>query len=293
MIAQDARTLITGASGFLGSYLERGLRAAGTLAGTCCRRQGGTRMLLELTDARSVRQVVRRFGPDLVIHCAGMTRPDECELDRRRAYATNVVGTLNLLDATLSPMIYISTDYVFDGERGNYGEDDTVNPINYYGETKVEAERCVLGASTDNVVIRVAGLYGANEDNNEFVLSLTSARTIRRATDLIGSYTFLGDVAAAVQSLPADCSGIYHVVGGPPTSRYAFALEAAQLLRLRVRVDPVLASDYGYVARRPRNVGLISRRQLVSTHSIEEGLRETARQVRSLSRRPPTDQPAN
>ncbi len=115
---------------------------------------------LDLLKPRSFPGVIKDAAPDVVVHSAAVTLPDECEKDRPKAYAVNVTATHRLLDTAPpeSLFIYISTDLVFDGEKGNYTELDEPNPVNYYGETKIQAEQLVRKRPR-SVVVRVAKLF--------------------------------------------------------------------------------------------------------------------------------------
>lgn len=264
------RILIIGASGFLGSKLFEELAKALPVAGTCCSRPLADLIRLDTVDKKQVKALLNKIRPDVLIDCAGMTRPDACELDQQRAYQVNVEGIANLTEASTCKIIYFSTDYVFDGEMGQYTEYDSPHPINYYGWTKLEAENIVLTARSDNVVLRVSGLYGKSGRNNEFLSSLTEP-IVYRAVDCFASNLLLDDVVRHI-SFFWSASGLYHLTDGRHLSRFEFASKAIRILDLPAQVIGKPARDVYRIAQRPRDSSLISKRHSLPIRNEEIGL---------------------
>ena len=143
---------VTGAAGLIGGYL---LKTAGRWAPQWEVR-GLIRADADLTDAAQVHALWQRHRPDLIIHCAALSRTGACEQDPAKARLINVDATKRLADlAGEIPFIFLSTDQVFDGLKGHYVETDQVNPLNVYGQTKAEAERAVL-ENRKHTVMRIA-----------------------------------------------------------------------------------------------------------------------------------------
>lgn len=266
---QISKIAVIGASGFLGSYLFRSLSKCGTVVGTYFSRQNKDLYFLDIRDKNMVKQFFKKFQPNLVIVCGGMTKPDDCELNRKLAYDINVRGMENVTRYCNSKLIYFSTDYVFDGKKGFYSEEDTPNPINHYGRTKLKAEEIVL-KNSDNVVIRVSGLYGYNEKNNEFLKSFNSSM-VYRANDLLGSTLVIDDV---VRYLPffIRCQGIYHLSSESAISRYEFALMVVRILGLPTKVIGKQYKKIYSVAERPQDTSLISVKHKLKICKEKEGL---------------------
>jgi len=160
------KILITGANGFLGYYLVEQLlvknfSVTATGKGEC--RLPFTHdinfqwLSMDLTDPFSIHDVFENIKPDVVIHAGAMSKPDECENNQMLAYLVNVEGTVQLLINSAdvkSFFVFLSTDFVFDGERGMYSENDSPNPVNYYGRTKLEAEEAIKEYEFDWAIVR-------------------------------------------------------------------------------------------------------------------------------------------
>lgn len=276
------RILIIGASGFLGSRLYQSLDR-GIVYGTFLSNKQDGLIYLDLTRESNVKSVLAKTKPDLIIHAGGLTNTDFCERDKEMAYGVNVRGTWNIVKNFGGKIIYFSTDYVFDGEKGLYCEKDVPNPINYYGWTKLEAEDILLRGGDDNIVIRVAGLYGHNERNNEFLNSFNSS-IVYKATDLIGS-TLLTDDIARYLPFFFEKRGIYHLTSGSAISRYDFALMVVRILSLPVKVIGKQAQDIYHTAKRPTNSSLISIRHNLEVCKEHKGLDFVKRSITSEERR--------
>ena len=238
--------LITGASGFLGRKLYDTLKAVGDMPvyGTYLTRPQEGLISLDITDPEQVREVLNRTKPDIIIHAAAMASVDLCEQRQEEAYDANVTGTRNLVRNLVShadgcTFVFISTDYVFDGSKGSYTEEDAPNPINHYGKTKLEAERAVLAYSR-SLVVRVSSLYGYNPHgvNHGFVhfviSNLSSGKQVRAFYDQINCPTLIDDIAPAIlKLLRKKKTGLFHLCGHKALSRADIALETANAFKLK------------------------------------------------------------
>lgn len=269
--------LLIGASGFLGSRLFDELSKKYQVTGTYFSRLVNDLVFLDTSNRKQVKSLLKAIQPDVLIDCGGMTRPDACEQHKGRAYQINVEGVANLMDFCNCKTLYFSTDYVFDGSRGEYTENDEPCPINYYGWTKREAEKIVLSARSDNVVIRVSGLYGVSARNNEF-LALLNQPVVYKATDCLSSNLLIDDI---VQHIPFfwSGSGVYHLTDGQALSRYEFTVKVVRILKLSTDVVGKPASEIYRIAQRPRNSSLISVRHKLPIHNVEAGLQVLSHQL--------------
>ncbi|MCX6134634.1 MAG: dTDP-4-dehydrorhamnose reductase [Ignavibacteriales bacterium] len=223
---------------------------------------------LDITKKGDVKSLVSSFNPTTIINAAAAADVDWCELHREEAWKINVVGVENLIEATRkvgARLIHISTDYVFDGTHGPYGEDDRPNPISYYGKTKLASENAVRIAEIPHAIFRTIVLYGSGigtRDNFPIwvIKNLRAGKTIRCSEDQISNPTHVNDIAfAAVKGFELNREGIYHICGSERISRYQFAVRTAELFGLDPgHVQKVKSADLNQVAPRPPVTGFVT-----------------------------------
>lgn len=245
---------VTGAGGLVGSYL---VRTADRWAPDRNVR-GLTRRDIDLTDEAAVRRLWREDQPSLVIHCAAISRPAVCEQDPGLARKVNIDTTALLASlAGDRPLLFFSSDQVFDGRQGRYVETDPVNPINYYGETKAAAEQAVL-ANPRHTVVRLALTAGTSlTGDRSFVEDMrrSAGRDHRLTlfTDEFRNPVPAGVVARAIWELLAQQEpGLYHFGGAERLSR----MEIGEALAMRYpelasRLQPGSVADYHGPPRPP------------------------------------------
>lgn len=205
---------------------------------------------------------VAAFEPELILHGAAITNVDGCEADPDLAYRVNVIGSRNMALAARRagcPIVYISTDYVFDGAKGApYWETDAPNPLSVYAATKYAGEQMVRDVAPDYYVARIAWLYGDGPRNFcQTVLRLARERgEMTMVTDEIGSPTYAPDVAHAVARLAqTGALGIYHLTNSGTCSRYEWARAILEMAGLQhVAVHP--SQNYQRAAAVPKHVEL-------------------------------------
>ena len=219
---QVRKVLITGANGQLGHELVRATIAAGhEVVAT-------SHETLDITDKTAVEAVMTETRPDVVIHAAAWTAVDACESDPGKAMLVNGTATKYVADAAHAVgahVVYISTDYVFDGSKSSpYEEDDAPNPQSVYGSSKLVGERA-LGAS--DAIVRIAwvcGFYGSNMVKT--ILRLAEQPQLKFVDDQIGNPTFADDAAAMIVRIAIEKrSGTWHVTNQGDVSWYEFARE--------------------------------------------------------------------
>ena len=220
---------------------------------------------LDLTHRDAVRAFLLSERPDAVVHCAAWTAVDLAELpeNREKVYAVNVLGTEYLAECCGelgAKMIYLSTDYVFDGTGEAPWTPDSRDyaPLNYYGETKLEGEKRVAARLDRYFIVRIAWVFGVNGKN--FVKTMLSLGekhdTLQVVCDQIGTPTYTFDLARLLADmLETERYGYYHATnGGGYISWYDFAREIMEAAGLPARVLPVTTAEYGVKgARRPFN----------------------------------------
>ena len=229
--------LVTGAAGLIGGYL---IGTAGRWAPQW-HVWGLTRAEADLTDPTQVKALWRRCPPNLVIHCAALSRTGACEQDPERARRINVEATKHLADLARDiPFVFLSTDQVFDGSSGSYIETDEVHPLNVYGQTKAEAERIVL-QNPSHTVVRIALTAGTSPTRDrgfveDMVRAAAKGTTLTLFTDEYRCPITAGALARALWELASQQrSGLYHLGGSERLSRWEIGI-------LLSRWYPTLAS---------------------------------------------------
>ncbi len=271
------KVLVTGVGGQLGHDVvnelnRRGIETVGSdiqpeysgvhdgsAADTLCYVQ------MDITDAVQVEKVFSDVRPDALIHCAAWTAVDAAEdpENREKVYAVNVLGTKNLAEACRrsdASMLYLSTDYVFDGQGEKPWEpDDTCYaPLNYYGETKLLGEKAVTENLSRFFIVRIAWVFGLNGKN--FIKTMLNVGKthdeVRVVNDQIGTPTYTLDLSKLLADMiVTDRYGFYHATNeGGFISWYDFTCEIYRQAGLQTRVNPVTTKEYGISkAARPVN----------------------------------------
>jgi dTDP-4-dehydrorhamnose reductase len=222
-----------------------------------------------------------------VVHAAAETNVDLCETDHEHARRINVDGTANVAEgcaAAGARMIFISTDYVFDGVKGNYAETDQPNPVSFYGLTKLEAERLVTSKLANALIVRTSVLYGWHPSKLNFatwiINGLRGHQNLRVVRDHINSPTLADNLATAIRAaIERGSEGVLHVAGKDRISRFDFARRIAKRFGLdESLLVPVEMRDLNWVAKRPRDssldVGKAERELGVKLLEVDRGLEE-------------------
>jgi len=268
-ILQNARILIIGGSGFLGSKLKGSINERGVyttfLKNSPILGKGNPdkNIQMDIRKKSEIIYAIETAKPSVVIHCGGITDTDLCEREKQLAWETNVGGVENLMSVYQGKIIYFSTDYVFDGQSPPYSEESKPNPLNYYGVTKLEAEKKILERK-ENLVVRVSGLFGINYANNKFINKLVNNTKVFAYTNLISSPTFIDDV---VRNMPVliELSGIIHLSSYEGISRYDFLKMVVKFLGLPTLVLPCEYNPHTTTAKRPYNSTMVSLKGIETT----------------------------
>jgi dTDP-4-dehydrorhamnose reductase len=260
------KVLLFGSHGQLGSELRRAT-AAGSIELIAVPRSDA-----DISDRRTVRELVDRHNPAVVVNAAAYTRVDDAEENRAAAERSNIDGPGSLAEtchAAAIPLIHISTDYVFNGEKQDaYVETDPVVPIGFYGMTKARGEQAVRDACAHHAILRVSWLYGEFGQNFlKTMLRLARKRdVVRVVADQRGSPTSTRELARAILHIAPqllnnpDKSGIYHFAGEGVTTWHGFASAAietfCELTERTVKVEPITTAEFPTKTKRPVNSAL-------------------------------------
>lgn len=227
---------------------------------------------MDITDGAAVSKTIKELKPDVIIHCAAWTNVDGAEAPENQAkvHQINAVGTENIAKAAKAidaKMVYISTDYVFDGqgERPWEPDDKCYAPLNVYGQSKLDGEKAVAGTLEKYFIVRIAWVFGLNGKN--FIKTMIKVGkthdTVRVVNDQIGTPTYTLDLARLlVDMVETEKYGYYHATNeGGYISWYDFCCEFYKQYGLTTKVIPVTTAEYGLsVAARPFNSRLAKKK---------------------------------
>ncbi|HET9599740.1 MAG TPA: SDR family oxidoreductase [Anaeromyxobacteraceae bacterium] len=266
-----ARVAVTGANGLLGGAavaLLAGRHEVLALGRGPCRLPPGAYRWAgaDLADGRAVEVALREFRAEAVLHAGAMTDVDACERDPEAAWRANVGGTEAVARACRAlgaRLVAVSTDYVFDGAAGPYGEDDVPNPRGAYARTKRCGEEAALLLAPDCAVARVAVVYSGRRGAKstfatQIVEKLSRGEPVKAFRDQVVSPTLAENGAAMTLELLLETSyrGVLHTCGATALDRVAFARAVAARFGLTGQIVPVATADVKLLAPRPLRAGL-------------------------------------
>jgi len=281
------RVLITGASGLLGAKLTEAASNAGHDVHPVYNQHqilGPNALHVDLTDQQSINTMMSKTSPEIVIHCASITDVDLCERDPKAAFLVNETVTEMLAREcarTKSHFVFASTDYVFDGQRGDYSEGDNPNPVNIYGRSKLAGEQATRRASESFAIARTSVIYGWGRtfrpNFGTWVYGeLKAARAVKVVQDQYASPTLNSHLAKMLLEVAEKhVSGIIHLAGATRASRYELAQEIARGLGMSNElIVPTDSKSAPWTAKRPPDSSLCVReaRRLLSIKPL--GIRE-------------------
>lgn len=303
MSIQNKKTVvITGANGLVGQKLvEQGAENCNwhiiaTSRGVSRLTSGEGKFTYEsmdVTQAEEIERLFSTYSPDFIIHSASMTDVDRCEINRDLCYTQNIKATENILAACErhgTHLIFISTDFVFDGENGPYGEEATPNPLNYYGWTKFETEKLIQKSTINWTIIRTNLVYGIGHDlsRSNIVLwvkhGLEMGKEMSLVDDQIRTPTLAEDLAAGCLLVAEKgATGIYNISGKDLLTPYDMANLTAEYFGLdKRRIIRTNSSHFSQIAQRPIKTGLlIGKAQKIlgfEPKSFEEGIAIVSKQ---------------
>ena len=244
------KILVTGAKGMLGTDLCCELAVDHQVTGIDIQD-------IDITSEEAIKKIIG-YHPEFIIHCAAMTNVDGCEKDPDAAYAVNGLGTKNVVLACRqldAAMLYISTDFVFDGTKGEpYCEWDEPNPLGHYGKSKLAGEKSVRGLMEKFYIVRTSWLYGKQGRNfiSTILAKAKGTGTIKVVNDQVGSPTYARDLCRAIARLiSSNKYGTYHLSNSGICSWFDLAKKAVELSGIKAEVLPISSSDYPTPTKRP------------------------------------------
>jgi dTDP-4-dehydrorhamnose reductase len=272
------KILITGSNGLLGQHLVKMLIettshqiiATGKGVGRLPFLQNDryNYFQLDITDGNAVNDCLQLHKPAVIIHAAAMTQPDPCELDKISCWEINVTATRFLLEAAKiinAYFLYVSTDFVFDGLLGPYKETDIPGPVNYYGSSKLAAEKSVEESTLQWSIVRTVLVFGnILVGNRSNIISwvkdnLEKHTPIKVVSDQWRTPTYVEDLATGIiMVMEKQATGIYHISGEEGMSPYDMAVATAEYLQLDTSLmTKVDADTFSQPAKRPLRTGFV------------------------------------
>jgi dTDP-4-dehydrorhamnose reductase len=249
---------------------------------------------LDITNQDEVFQRITKLRPEILIHGAAMTHVDECELNQEACYIVNVKATEYLLRAAeeiKAHFIFVSTDFIFSGEDGPYDEEAQPDPVNYYGETKLEAERLVMNSKTSWAIARTVLVYGIAQDmsRTNIILwvksSLEAGKQIQVVDDQVRTPTLAEDLAAGcILIAEQKAGGVFNISGSDVLTPYEMAIMTADYFGLNKElIKKTDSTRFTQPAKRPMKTGFIidKARKLLGFEpkSFQEGIGILAKQI--------------
>ncbi|MCM8829503.1 MAG: dTDP-4-dehydrorhamnose reductase [Candidatus Omnitrophica bacterium] len=228
------KVFITGGKGLVGTFLSDAFMDRGDEVYAPSRKD------LDITDREKMVKTIKIVKPDILIHCAAFTDVDGCEIDKKKAYLTNVVGTQYVAEGCAEVkcrMVYLSTDFVFDGKKGSpYFEADTPNPLSIYGQTKLLGEYYVSHLHQNFIIVRVSRIFG--EKGRNFASSLPflmkEEKKIVLTDNIVNSPTYVVDLVEAIIFLiKKNFLGIVNVCNRGECSWYEYGLKIKEIMNIK------------------------------------------------------------
>lgn len=245
------KVLVTGSQGMLGWALAKELRHEYQFVGIDIKDA-------DITNESQIKEEIFNIHPDVVIHAAAYTAVDNCEKNKALSHKVNAQGAENVATACKicqSKLIYISTDFVFDGKKNRpYTEKDKTNPLNNYGRTKLEGEQQVQKILQNVLIIRTSWLYGSHGRNfvDSIINKAKSQSELKVVNDQIGSPTYTKDLASGISLLlKKDALGIVNVSNSGSCSWYEFAEEILSIKKIKTKLTPIASDRLNRAAKRP------------------------------------------
>lgn len=299
------KILITGSNGLLGQHLIKLFKKSGddqiiaTARGEnrLKEKTGYEYSSLDICNESQVAKTILNYNPDVIIHSAAMTQVDDCEIKKEQCWQTNVLATQYLIKAaqqTKSAFLFLSTDFIFNGESGPYYENALPDPISYYGMSKLAAEMLLMTSQLRWAVARTVLVYGVAEDmsRSNIILwvkkSLEQGKKIKVVNDQWRTPTLVQDLAMGCRLITEkylsdksiyadDESGVFNISGKDFLTPYEMAVKTADHFHLdKSLIEKADASSFTQTAKRPPRTGFIidkARKNLgYEPHGFEEGI---------------------
>jgi dTDP-4-dehydrorhamnose reductase len=221
---------------------------------------------VDLTNSNVLEEILSNEKPNIIINCVAMTNVDQCEKDNKECDKINVETVkdiINYCNKHNAKLIHLSTDFIFDGKKGYYQENDQANPVNYYGLSKLKSEQIITQNLTDFAIIRTILVYGTTENTNRGNIvswvknNLENNQTINVVNDQLRMPTLVDDLVKAIELIiNKNAKGVYHISSNELLSIYDIALMVAKEFDLDTsKINSIKTTALNQVAKRPLKTG--------------------------------------
>ena len=255
--------LVTGSAGLIGSQLVNDLEKSGEIVYSCYNNVKplcGIPTKINLLNLEDIHKIFKKFQPDVIIHSAALTDVEKCEVEPKLANSINVKSTEIIAKEAEnldSYLMYISTDYVFDGKKGSYRETDLTNPLNHYGKTKLSGEKIIKDKTSKWSIIRTSTPFGTHSFKKTFPVwvfeNLKNNKKINVLEDQFTSPTYVPNLSKMIlEIITRNLEGFFHVSGSTKISRFEFAKIVLEKFNLDSSLlNPVKIDSMPWKAHRP------------------------------------------
>ena len=287
------KILIIGADGQVGKHLYSSAAKVGglTVVGTY-RNPENSRLdfvYLDLTEPSTIKEAFEFAKPEIVILCSAMTHVDDCEIHKELAWNINVDGARHVAEnckAFNSRLVFFSSEYVFDGMKGPYSENDGTNPISVYGKTKLEGEK-IVSTLKDYLIIRTTVVYGYEPESKNFLMQVLRKGALKEKMNIVNDQYSNPTNAAELADFTLELiklkkSGIYNVVGKDLMNRYEFALKICEVFNLNpALIAPERTANLNQPAKRPLKAGLKTDKIFFELNKTPSGAESSLKSIKS------------
>lgn len=265
------KVLITGSGGFVGKNLYKILREDFDVFGISLTKNEFVDEVCDISEEGLIEKSLDNFNPDVVVHLAALSNVEKCEVDTQLADRHNILPLVKIakwIDKKNKKLIFVSSDYVFDGTKGNFTEQDRENPIQYYGKTKLMGEKLV-SSLTNYVILRPTVIYGWDPDGMNFFMQMyrnqKEGKAMNVPVDQISNPVSVSDFCLLIKKiLNSDISGKFIATGNERFNRYEFALSICNYMGWDHEfINPLKTEMLNQIAKRPLNNS--TRNELVVT----------------------------
>ena len=260
--------LVTGSSGLVGNQIVKDLSQSTNQVYSCyndAKPEYGIPTLMNLENGESITRTIEKTKPDVIIHLAAMTNVDLCETEKELALKINAKATEMIAKESAKHqafLLYLSTDYVFDGESGMKKENDITNPVDYYGKSKLDGEKALDDMASAWCIARTSTPFGLHKTKKSFPLfvaeNLKAKKQVTIVTDQFTSPTYVPNLSKMLIEISIrQITGIIHAAGATRLSRYDMASLVADKLHLdQDLIKPITMKEMNWIAKRPKDSSL-------------------------------------